>query len=109
MSSPSNDRQGRAFQDPAALFPEEIFTLPNTGVVVSKSAEGIVRKAFENGEPVFVLRAKDIFSLPIISRYLNMVRTRGPTNSDYEKDIENIFQAFRTWQEDHVGQVRYPD
>jgi hypothetical protein len=104
--SSASDKQ---YRDPAALFPEEIFTLPNTGVVVSKSAEGIVHSAFENGEPVFVLRAKDIFALPTISKYLGQVRAYGPTNSDFEKDIENIFQAFRSWQESHIGQVRYPD
>lgn len=83
--------------------------MPNTGVRVSKSAEGIVQRAFENGEPVFVIRAKDIFALPTLSKYLGMVRTQGPTNPAYEADIENIFQAFRTWQEENIGQVRYPD
>lgn len=91
------------------MIPEEVFTLPNTGVEVSKSAVGIVQSAFDNGEPVFVLRAKDIFSLPVIGEYLNRVRQYGPTNPSYEKDIEHIFQAFRTWQEMHLGQVRYPD
>lgn len=91
------------------MIPEEIFTLPNTGVQVSKSAEGIVRAAFENGEPVFVLRAKDIFALPAIAGYLSRVRQYGPTNPQYEADIEHIFQAFRTWQEQNIGQVRYPD
>lgn len=85
------------------------YLIPGTELMVSKSAIDIVNKAFENGEPVFVLRAKDFFALGTLKEYLRVVRTQGPTNPSYEQDIDKIVQGFEQWRSNHIGQVRYPD
>lgn len=88
---------------------DKLFELPHTGEKVSKSAHEIVDKAFANGEPVFVIRAKDFFAVQVLGFYLECIERQGPNNPEFEEDIVKIQNAMRQWQRDNLGKVRYPD
>lgn len=69
----------------------------------------IVADCSRSGEPFFVLRAKDLLSVPAIKQYLNSL-------SDYEGDdpthvmqVAEILQQFKTWQRANADKVRLPD
>lgn len=61
------------------------------------------------GEPVFILRAKDIFAPQMVMRYLEQVELFGPTNGDFAAEIHAHAIAMREWQTSHMAQVKYPD
>ena len=88
---------------------ERPYVIPHTHEPTSKSAHDIVRKAFERDEPVFVVRAKDFFSVQVVSRYLELLEQFGPTNLDLQEDVVNVLNAFKAWQAAHMSDVRYPD
>lgn len=90
--------------DQDALFP-----LPSTGEMVSKSARAMVEAALGQDEPVFILRAKDFFSLDTITYYLDQIERYGPENDAYREDLIKIHQAFTHWRNNHISEVRYPD
>lgn len=85
------------------------YLIPGTETLVSKSAQQLVTSALDNDEPVFVLRAKDIFSLPALQYYKLQVERYGPTNHGFQIDIENIMDAFSKWRTANAEQVKYPD
>lgn len=69
----------------------------------------IVRDCTSAGEPFFVLRAKDLLSVPAIKQYFNSL-------SDYEGDdpthviqVGEILAEFKTWQRQNPDKVRLPD
>ena len=88
---------------------QTLFPLPHTGVEVHKSAARMVDEAGFEGEPVFVIRAKDLLSVPVITEYIDMMRRFGSADPVFEEDMRNIRAEFIAWQKDNPERVRYPD
>lgn len=61
------------------------------------------------GEPVFVLRAQDLFSTMAIKKYLDMLEEFAPNDSDIQADLIEVLEAFKEWQKINRDKVRYPD
>lgn len=72
-------------------------------------ARSIIEKCAETGEPIFVFRARDIFSVRVIADYLREVEQYGPSDHEFQQEIAQGLQTFKDWQHAHPGQVRYPD
>lgn len=86
------------FEDPAQ-HPEQI----------ESKAQRIVRQCEATGEPYFVLRAKDIFSVPALKYYALQVERYGPTNMEFQESLGQSIEMFRSWEGDHAQLTRYPD
>lgn len=87
---------------PVTTEPREV--APFTG----KAGE-ILKKCAVSGEPVFILRAKDIFSVMVIAKYLEIVESYGPSDHEFQATIVNTLQNFKDWQAKNIDKVRYPD
>ncbi len=59
-------------------------------------------------EPVFVLRAQDRLSTPILIRYQNMA-TVGECSDEFIKGIDQAFSNFADWQIENKDKVKTPD
>ena len=84
-------------------------SLPNSPSALSEKAQKIIDQCSSSGEPVFILRAKDIFSPMVIKKYIDLVADYGPNDHEFQEEVLDIFEAFRSWQHKNVQQVRYPD
>lgn len=78
------------------------------GMIHGKDAK-IIMETRDSGEPIFVLRAKDIFSVLVIREYAKLIAEYGPDETQFLDDIEQRLVEFKKWQREHVGLVRYPD
>jgi len=76
---------------------------------VNGKAAKIIREASDTGEPVFVLRAKDIFSVMAVTEYARLVELYGPMDHEFDEAIHNQLNAMKEWQREHAMEVRYPD
>lgn len=72
-------------------------------------AKNILKKVEGTDEPIFVLRAKDMFSLFLLAQYWDMVEKIGPGNPDFEELVASTMQEFRQWQMRNPDRVKYPD
>ncbi len=103
-----------------ASDPEQL-TLP--GIGVSTEAAGVVEiggrqpsrsefiaaECVESGEPFFVLRAKDIFSVMAVHNYSKLVEEYGPMNIEFHGNIGDLVHEMREWQQANPDRVKYPD
>jgi hypothetical protein len=57
-------------------------------------------------EPIFILRAQDKLSIPMIARYQIMANQidDGPDDA-WHRNIDDIVQAFTVWQNEHTTKV----
>lgn len=69
----------------------------------------IVESCIAGGEPYFVFRAKDIFSVMAITEYLRIVEQYGPEDHEMQRGICQALAQFKEWQGQNVNLVRYPD
>jgi hypothetical protein len=69
----------------------------------------ILKDCAVTGEPVFVFRAKDIFSTMVLTRYLEIVESYGPSDHEFQRTIVESIQMFKDWQAANTDKVRYPD
>lgn len=74
----------------------------------SKSVR-IAHECYGTGEPFFVLRAKDIFSVMAVRKYAELVESYGPIDYDFQEQLEEQVQRLRDWQVEHPHDVKYPD
>lgn len=72
-------------------------------------ARHILEACAETGEPIFVFRARDIFSVRVIADYLREVERYGPSDYQFQEDISRALEEFKAWQHAHTSLVRYPD
>ncbi|HKU53136.1 MAG TPA: hypothetical protein VJQ25_11750 [Nitrospira sp.] len=72
-------------------------------------ADRIIRQCKQNGEPYFVLRGKDIFSVGAINYYALQAERHGPMDLAFQESLKQVVQMFRDWQGSHVNLTRYPD
>lgn len=68
----------------------------------------ILKKALDNEEPVFVLRAKDALSLCAISAYLHSAAIVIQDEEQFE-ELEIIYKEFRLWKSENQDKVKLPD
>lgn len=71
--------------------------------------EAIVEDCLIRGEPFFVFRARDIFSIIALKTYLRQLEDFGPDDPEFHEGIVNCLKKFRAWQTENVTDVRYPD
>lgn len=85
--------------------------LPNSPNRMRGKAGKIVREIEESGsdEPIFVLRAKDIFTPMVLTKYLELVEQFGPNNYEFAEQITDCLRTIKDWQHHHTDRVRYPD
>lgn len=76
--------------------------------VITKDAK-IIQECAASGEPIFVFRAKDLFSVMVIREYQKLIEEYGPDDGHMITDIEVRLSEFKSWQRENVTQVRYPD
>lgn len=76
---------------------------------VNGKAAKILMEAADTGEPVFVLRAKDLLSVLGVTAYLRLIEDYTPENHDMHEGIINQLRAMRDWQGANPGEVRLPD
>lgn len=73
-----------------------------------KTAESVLKKAREQGVPVFVLVAKDKCTLRAIFSYCAECFKEGcPEHFIFE--IDEIYKEFKNWQQSNVDKVKLPD
>jgi len=65
--------------------------------------------SYLNPEPKFTIRARDILSVPIITRYGLLFKARAPKDSVFDNSIGEVVSRFIQWQKENANLVRYPD
>lgn len=97
------------FADPATKFPSEDLHSEGVGGLANPHAVRMVLDAENTGEPLFCFRARDFFSVQVISHYADIVEKYGPDDSEFHRRIVDALGEFKDWQRDNVAKVRYPD
>lgn len=69
----------------------------------------ILQKVMVTGEPFFILRAKDLFSVMAISEYLRLIEQYAPENFEFQEGVFESLKTIKEWQKNHPEQLRYPD
>lgn len=69
----------------------------------------ILQECHTTGEPFFIFRAKDIFSIMILANYAEIIEKYGPDDAEFHRDIVDQLNEFKHWQRKNVAKVRYPD
>lgn len=67
----------------------------------------IFEEATAAGEPVFVIRAKDKWSVEAIYAYDRLVE--DDVGSEFRAAIDDLVDDFARWRVDHVDQIKAPD
>lgn len=78
------------------------------GSIRGKAAK-IIEACAKTDEPIFVLRAQDIFSVMAIGSYVDLLAKFAPGDYDMEESLVELITEFKTWQRNHISEVRYPD
>lgn len=86
-----------------------MYTLPNTQEEIGKDPREMLAWAMAADEPVFIIRAQDLLSTPLIEYYLQLFRQRAPSTPYLEHDIELTLDAFRKWQVQNHARVKFAD
>lgn len=60
------------------------------------------------GEPVFVLRAKDMAAVRALSAYRDACEEEGSPRAHVE-GVNEVIRTFREWRVDHWSDVKIPD
>lgn len=65
------------------------------------------------GEPVFILRAQDVLTVPAIARYRNLAaQIEDPEklpDSEWFRGIDEVIGEFQKWQTDNPEKIKVPD
>lgn len=94
------------FRDPADKLEPGHELYPDSA---NPHARRMVEEAEVTGEPLFCFRARDFFSVQVITFYANLVEQYGPDDSEFHRRIIDALGDFKEWQKANVAQVRYPD
>lgn len=85
------------------------FSPPEQAASVNPHAARMVADAEVTGEPLFCFRARDFFSVQVISFYSDLVAKYGPSDAEFHRNIVDALNEFKEWQKNNVEKVRYPD
>lgn len=100
--------QPRGVSEGEAALPQETGIVPMFGSVTGKAAK-IINEVNGTDEPIFVFRAKDIFSIMVVAHYISLLEQYGPEAHDMVISAHEQLEAMKAWQRANVGKVRYPD
>jgi hypothetical protein len=78
------------------------------GILTGKAAK-ILAECVTTGEPVFVLRGKDIFTPMGIGAYLRLIEEYGPNDLEMQRSLVELMGEVKEWQKANIAEVRYPD
>lgn len=70
---------------------------------------GEILAHLEPGEPIFVLRARDILSTMTIRHYASLIEDYVFMGGDQLKSVVKAANAFAEWQRQNPGKVHLPD
>lgn len=68
----------------------------------------MLSEAALNGEPCFVIRAKDALSLKALDAYL-VEANNSACPKAFIEDVETIREEFHQWQTENLDKVKNPD
>lgn len=88
---------------------QALHQLKQLGHAKNPHAMKMVMDAERTGEPLFCFRARDFFSVQVISHYAEIVEKYGPDDSAFHNNIVDALGEFKEWQKANVSKVRYPD
>lgn len=74
-----------------------------------KTAKEIIEKARDNNEPIFIVRAKDYYSLVAVQSYDIAIQRDCVLSNDFKDEIHQICEDFVNWRFENKEQVRKPD
>jgi hypothetical protein len=77
--------------------------------ILMKDMRGMLADAERHGEPVFILRAKDILAPRVIENYLDMVILHSTDNIEFTDQIHDVIDAMKQWQKANPLRVKFPD
>lgn len=81
---------------------------PTEGTLKPKGLR-IVQQCIDSGEPYFVFRAKDIFSLMVLGEYAELIDKYLPQASEMAAGVADAKDEFHAWQVANPESLRYPD
>lgn len=81
---------------------------PTEGILKPKGLR-IVQQCIDSGEPYFVFRAKDIFSLMVLGEYAELIDKYLPQASEMAAGVADAKDEFHAWQVANPESLRYPD
>lgn len=61
------------------------------------------------GEPIFVLRGKDILSLMALQHYTTLLELYTPHNTEQLEGLSHVMDLFRLWQYQNPDKIKLPD
>lgn len=77
---------------------------------MSKDIDKIIEDCRANNEPIFLLRAKDKFSVVAIRAYLRKLsETENKIEPSFYDEIESFLCEFEEWQRSNISNVKIPD
>lgn len=76
--------------------------------MINPKDKKIIKQAKESDEPIIVFRAKDILSTMVLQHYLGLVEMYA-ADLEFEADLVERLNEFRTWQRDNPSRVKLPD
>jgi homoaconitase/3-isopropylmalate dehydratase large subunit len=86
----------------------DVAVLPVPGVDAKYGEVFLSNKSVNPGEPVFVLRAQDAYSVEMLQVYLSACRN-ARLSDEHIAAVVNSGQAFNRWRHEHRALVKFPD
>jgi len=74
-----------------------------------KNPNNILEKASAADEPVFVLRAQDILSIPVLDQYIHKYEKARHIDPIFHRDLVKIKEQFIIWQNNNRTRLKLPD
>lgn len=74
-----------------------------------KNPLDIVEDCMKKGEPFFVVRAKDQYSIFALKGYITAINGIGSINEAFKASVQDILKRFQTWRSENYAQVKTPD
>jgi len=78
-------------------------------VIMKKNPQNILDYAEIINEPVFVIRAQDILSVPILDQYIHKYEKAGKIDPLFHRDLVKIKESFIRWQAENRTRLKLPD
>lgn len=103
---------GESVEDYHRRLQMEYVPAPRVEIVAEQTHDKTGRILDEvkvSGEPIFVLRAKDIFAPMVVSEYLALAEKYNPRAHTLHGQVGEIQDQMLDWQRANMDKVRYPD
>lgn len=77
--------------------------------MVNVASGGYLISGLERDEPVFVIRARDAFALPLLALYSTMIAQGDLFDWTRSNALQTDVQRFAEWRRANAASVRDPD